>query len=69
MRCETVTEQFFELYHLAIRLKEEPTAFRADVLLSHYLGLGELLCFSLEEIGHEYIEKNKINHERQSNGY
>ncbi|MCU5667454.1 dUTP diphosphatase [Bacillus sp. FSL L8-0199] len=69
MRCETVTEHFFELYQLAIRLKEEPTAFRADVLLAHYLGLGELLGFSLEEIEFEYIEKNKVNHERQSNGY
>ncbi|WP_409334913.1 dUTP diphosphatase [Bacillus cereus] len=57
------------MYHLAIRLIEEPTAFRADFLLAHYLGLGETLGFLLEEIEYEYIEKNKVNHGRQNNGY
>ncbi|MEM5662341.1 dUTP diphosphatase [Bacillus cereus] len=28
-----------------------------------------MLGFSLEEIEYEYIEKNKVNHERQNNGY
>ena len=60
---QSVTEQFFELYHLAIRLKEEPTAFRADVLLAHYLVRGIVGIYTLEEIEYEYIEKNKINHE------
>lgn len=42
---------------------------RADILLSHYLGLGEMLGFKLEEIERAYIEKNQVNHQRQDNGY
>ncbi|AKR38507.1 dUTP diphosphatase [Bacillus cereus] len=67
--CCDVTEQFFEIYALAVQLKNEPTAMRADVLLSHYLGLGEMLGFKLEEIERAYIEKNQVNHQRQDNGY
>ncbi|PEE20763.1 hypothetical protein CON95_27090 [Bacillus toyonensis] len=69
IRCIDVTEQFFEVYALAVDLKRDPTALRADVLLGHYLGLGEMLGFGLEEIEKAYIEKNEVNHERQDNGY
>ena len=34
-----------------------------------YLGLGEMLGFTWEEIETAYFEKNKINHERQNNQY
>lgn len=67
--CDDVTEQFLEIYSLAVRLKDNPTATNADILLSHYLGLGEMLGFKLEEIEYAYIEKNKVNHDRQDNGY
>ncbi|MDA1742205.1 dUTP diphosphatase [Bacillus cereus] len=67
--CHDVTEQFLEIYELALQLKNEPTAMRADILLSHYLGLGEMLGFKLEEIERAYIEKNQVNHQRQDNGY
>lgn len=67
--CDDVTEQFLDIYALSVQLKKEPTALRADVLLSHYLGLGEMLGFKLEEIEQAYIEKNKVNHDRQDNGY
>ncbi|MFV0915273.1 dUTP diphosphatase, partial [Enterococcus faecium] len=67
--CENVTEQFLEIYALTMKLKDDPTAYNADVLLGHYLGLGEMLGFALEEIECAYIEKNEVNHERQNNGY
>ncbi|MCU5196470.1 dUTP diphosphatase [Bacillus mobilis] len=67
--CEDVTEQFLEIYALTMKLKDDPTTYNADVLLSHYLGLGEMLGFNLGEIEHAYIEKNEVNHERQNNGY
>ena len=35
----------------------------------HFLRLGEVLGFAWEEIEEAYLEKNKINHERQANGY
>lgn len=34
-----------------------------------FLGLGVKLGFSFEEIEGAYFEKNKVNHERQDNGY
>ncbi|WP_312498176.1 dUTP diphosphatase [Bacillus luti] len=67
--CDDVAEQFLEIYSLAVRLKDKPTSSNADILLSHYLGLGEMLGFKLEEIEHAYIDKNKVNHDRQNNGY
>lgn len=34
-----------------------------------YLGLGIQLGFTLEQIEQAYYEKNRVNHERQNNGY
>ncbi|MDV2683758.1 dUTP diphosphatase [Alkalihalophilus lindianensis] len=34
-----------------------------------YLGLGEMLGFTWDQIEQAYLEKNKENHERQNNGY
>lgn len=34
-----------------------------------YLGLGEMLGFSWEQIEEAYLAKNKVNHMRQDNGY
>lgn len=69
IKCDDATEQFFELYSLAVELKKEPSEDKADYLLAHYLGLGELLGFALEEIEQAYIQKNEVNHQRQDNGY
>lgn len=38
-------------------------------LVECFLGLGELLGFSLSEIEQAYINKNEINHQRQDSGY
>lgn len=38
-------------------------------LLRQYLGLGAMLGFSEEQIIAAYLDKNKVNHERQNNGY
>jgi dimeric dUTPase (all-alpha-NTP-PPase superfamily) len=38
-------------------------------LLQLYLGLGQMLGFSPEQIEQGYLEKNKINHVRQETGY
>ena len=40
-----------------------------DELVRGFLGLGEMLGFTREEIEQSYYEKNRINHERQENGY
>ncbi|EGL82079.1 dUTPase [Caldalkalibacillus thermarum TA2.A1] len=38
-------------------------------LFEKFLGLGEQLGFTWEEIEESYFEKNRINHERQESGY
>lgn len=38
-------------------------------LVSEFLILGDLLNFDHEEIEQAYLDKNKVNHERQINGY
>jgi dimeric dUTPase (all-alpha-NTP-PPase superfamily) len=38
-------------------------------ILELYLSLGEMLGFTPEEIEKAYLEKNKVNHERQRDGY
>lgn len=38
-------------------------------LVECFLGLGEMLGFSLSEIEQAYINKNEVNHQRQDSGY
>jgi dimeric dUTPase (all-alpha-NTP-PPase superfamily) len=38
-------------------------------MLENYLGLGKSLGFTWEQIEQAYLEKNKINHQRQETGY
>jgi dimeric dUTPase (all-alpha-NTP-PPase superfamily) len=38
-------------------------------LFEKFVGLGEMLGFTWEQIEEEYCKKNQINHERQENGY
>ncbi|KQB91906.1 dUTPase [Geobacillus sp. PA-3] len=40
-----------------------------DLVFAYFLGLGEMLGFSWQEIEEAYLQKNAINHERQNNGY
>lgn len=38
-------------------------------IIRKYLGLGEMLGFTREQIENAYMEKNAINHQRQEDGY
>lgn len=40
-----------------------------SVVLESLLDIGEMLGFTWEQIEQAYLDKNKINHERQANGY
>lgn len=40
-----------------------------DDLFGHFLGIGEMLGFTWDEIEQAYLAKNKINHARQESGY
>lgn len=64
-----VTEQFNFIYASCVKFKQEPTEENYVAMFSAYLQLGELLGFSLEDIKNSYYEKNKVNYERQLQGY
>lgn len=40
-----------------------------SMLFSNFLGLGKMLGFTWEQIEQMYMEKNRINHERQESNY
>lgn len=76
-----ITNQFIGLfdivsavYHNAIYCKngkaKHSELFRTyHKALAIFLGLGEMLGFTWEQIEQAYLDKNKINHSRQDNGY
>lgn len=61
------------IYHMASELMDtgsiQDKAYKMLHIFSAYLGLGYRLGFTWEEIEKAYMDKNKINHERQESGY
>lgn len=72
---DNVTEQFKKIVSLALRLDSDAsiryslTDMRYIRLFQHYLALGEMLGFNADQIHAAYLAKNKVNHDRQLNGY
>ncbi|CAM3778129.1 dUTP diphosphatase [Alkalicoccus chagannorensis] len=71
---DDITEQFTLVSQVAAELRgvkgdEEREYFVLKMAFSYFLGLGEMLGFSWEDITEAYMDKNKTNHERQVNGY
>ncbi|ARK28773.1 dUTP diphosphatase [Halalkalibacter krulwichiae] len=70
-----VTEQFKMIILAAIQLevlREESSSYLDEeytVFLEVFLGLGEMLGFTWEQIERGYLDKNKVNHARQESGY
>jgi dimeric dUTPase (all-alpha-NTP-PPase superfamily) len=72
---KTIMHQFKEIMRWTLNVEK---AFSVDLtlterayknLLDYYLGLGEMLSFTWEQIEQAYFEKNAVNHQRQDNGY
>lgn len=66
---QTVTEKFTETFESIIDFKQNSVEDEWIDLFEHYLGLGEMLGFTWNEIETAYFEKNKVNHQRQLDGY
>lgn len=67
-----ITTQFHELFRGTSFLKiadKEKKENHYGFVFADLLGLGEMLGFTWEQIEQAYLDKNKINHERQLNGY
>jgi dimeric dUTPase (all-alpha-NTP-PPase superfamily) len=66
---ENITEQFRTLYFHISLIDFVSGHDHYEYTVSYYLGLGEMLGFTWEQIEQAYMDKNAVNHERQNNGY
>ncbi len=66
---ENVTEQYLYVFDNAIYFLKNISDDTYEHLLLSYVALGEMLGFTNKDIFKAYTEKNKVNHERQDNGY
>lgn len=72
---KTISLQFIEVFNrisnllFQMRVTGKVTIECYEYAWSTYIGLGEMLGFTWEQIEEAYYAKNQINHERQSNGY
>jgi dimeric dUTPase (all-alpha-NTP-PPase superfamily) len=72
---KNITEQFQDICIQIAFLTHEYRTKRTDIkhtyktMFNLFLGLGEMLGFTQEQIEQAYYEKNKINHIRQETGY
>jgi len=67
--CETITQQFAEVFNSISKFNFEPILDHYEEIFFSYLTLGYMLGFTWGDIEEAYLEKNKVNHERQLNGY
>lgn len=66
---EDITEQFRTIYYHVSLINQFNGHDNYEYAVSYYLGLGEMLGFTWNQIESAYFEKNKVNHERQGAGY
>lgn len=67
-----IVGQFNSLFHLIGSWNQAGLIINEEyyhTTLNNYLHLGEMLGFTWEQIEQAYMDKNKINHARQENGY
>jgi dimeric dUTPase (all-alpha-NTP-PPase superfamily) len=69
LKKETLTVQFIHLFNAATILKINYSESAYLMFLSAFIGLGELLGFTWEQVEEAYFAKNEINHQRQVSGY
>ncbi|MBO0961461.1 dUTP diphosphatase [Neobacillus sp. MM2021_6] len=66
---KNITVQFIAFNQSVTNFWSEVFEYRYALILGTFLGLGEMLGFTWEQIEQAYLEKNKINHQRQEVGY
>ncbi|WP_439022632.1 dUTP diphosphatase [Bacillus thuringiensis] len=66
-RYSTLTRQFIAIYGAVIDFAMNDRSYKE--LFTLYLCLGDMLGFNHEEIEKAYLAKNKVNHQRQDDGY
>lgn len=64
-----ITQQFTALMRTDWEIYEEWKGGYYHEGLELFIGLGEMLGFTWEQVEDAYYAKNKVNHERQNAGY
>lgn len=64
-----VVDCFLDIYTSAVEMDMRCKYDDYDILFNDYLLLGEMLGFTEDEIEQAYFRKNKVNHQRQEDGY
>ena len=67
IKMGTVEMQFITIFKATVLFLEDISYYQE--MWELFLGLGEMLGFTLEEVEQAYYAKNKENHERQDEGY
>jgi dimeric dUTPase (all-alpha-NTP-PPase superfamily) len=65
----TQTEAFAQLFNSVSQLSIDQSEANYKAAFKHLVHLGQILGFSWSEIERSYIDKNKVNHARQEEGY
>jgi dimeric dUTPase (all-alpha-NTP-PPase superfamily) len=66
---ENIQEQFIHLFYLTSTFIWFDGLAQYQLILGYFVGLGEMLGFTWEQVEQAYFEKNAVNHERQESGY
>jgi len=66
---ETTLEQFLRLFEKVGDFSAFPTKGNYECIFNYFLGLGEMLGFTWDQIEQAYLEKNRVNYQRQESGY
>lgn len=69
LKLRDVTQQFTALMRTDWEIYEEWQGGYYHEGLELFIGLGEMLGFTWEQVEEAYFKKNQINHERQESGY
>lgn len=66
---EKVTDHFLAVLNLAQQLDSNQSLEHFQQFMDSFFALGKKLGFTYDEMEKAYLEKNKVNHERQNSGY
>ncbi|ADU95310.1 dUTP diphosphatase [Geobacillus sp. Y412MC52] len=64
---ESIIDQFIDLFDCTVRLQTDITEY--VVIWDYFIGLGEMLGFTWEQIEEAYMQKHEENIARQERGY
>jgi dimeric dUTPase (all-alpha-NTP-PPase superfamily) len=65
----SLNDQFLLVFDTVSLFRKTPTLENYQQLFHQYLELGLILGFSEEEVERAYMEKNEVNHHRQTQNY